>query len=153
VEKRKRFKVVLEKAPDSEACGITIPFDVKEAWGALRVPVRGTINGFPFRSTVVRMAGCFLMAVNQGLRAGANAKAGDVIDVVMEPDEEPRAVTPPDDVARAIGKSKAARAGWEAASYTRRKELILAVEDAKKPETRARRIQKAVAELAAKPKK
>lgn len=64
MDRKRRFKVVLEKAEDSEACGIYIPFDVKEAWGAFRVPVRGTINGFPFRSTVVRMGGCFLMAAN-----------------------------------------------------------------------------------------
>lgn len=149
---RHRFKVVLEKAEDSEACGICIPFDVKALFGRSRVPVRGTINGFPYRSTVVPMGGHFLMAVNSAMREGAGIKAGEVVEVFMETDEEPRVVTPPEDLSKALEANAAAKAAWERLSYTHRKEFVLAIEDAKKPETRARRIQKTLAELTA-PKK
>lgn len=148
----KRFRVVLEKDPDSTATGITVPFDVQKTFGTrARVPVRGTINGFPYRSSIFPMGkdGCHMMAVNRGMREGAKAKAGDLVSVVMERDNEPRVVTPPADFARALKASQAALAAWERLSYTHRKEYAKAIEEAKKPETRARRIEKAIAALAA----
>nr|MDQ3820974.1 DUF1905 domain-containing protein [Acidobacteriota bacterium] len=82
----KRFRVTLDKDEKSEATGIQIPFDVEKAFGKRgRVPVRGTINGFQFRSTIFPMGGgCHFMAVNKGMREGAKVKAGDTISVVME---------------------------------------------------------------------
>jgi uncharacterized protein YdeI (YjbR/CyaY-like superfamily) len=94
------------------------------------------------------MGGCFMMAVNKDLRAGANAKGGDTVSVTMERDEEPRIITPPADLARALKANKAAQAAWDKLSYTHQKEHARAVEDAKRPETRVRRIEKAVAQLA-----
>jgi len=146
----KRFRVLLEKHETSEATGITIPFDVEKTYGTCaRVPVRGTINGFPYRSSIVPMGGKHMMAVNRELRAGANAKGGDTISVTMERDDEPRIITPPADLARALKANKQAQAAWDKLSYTHRKEHARAVEDAKRPETRARRIEKAIVELAA----
>ena len=149
--KVKRFRVVLEKDDNSEATGIRIPFSVEKEFGArARVPVRGTINGFAFRSSVFPMGeGCHYMAVNKELRAGAKAKGGDVVSVVMERDEEPRVITPPEDFARALKSNRAAQAAWDKLSYTHRKEYAKSIDEAKKPETRARRIEKAIAMLAA----
>ncbi|MDX6270307.1 MAG: hypothetical protein QOD28_1530 [Acidobacteriota bacterium] len=145
----KRFRVLLEKHDTSEATGITIPFDVEQTFGTrARVPVRGTINGFPYRSSIFPMGGCFMMAVNKDIRAGAQAKAGDQISVTMERDDEPRIITPPPDLARALRANKAAQATWDKLSYTHQKEHARAVEDAKRPETRMRRIEKAIAQLA-----
>jgi hypothetical protein len=144
----KRFRVLLEKHENSEATGITIPFDVQKTYDTrARVPVRGTINGFPYRSTIFPMGGKYIMAVNKELRAGAKAKGGDQISVTMERDEEPRIITPPADLARALKANKAAQAAWNKLSYTHRKEHARAVEEAKRPETRVRRIEKAIAEL------
>src|SRR3989440_12754442 len=99
----KRFRALLEKAEDSTAAAITIPFDVQKTFGTrARVPVRGTINGFPYRSSIFPMGGCFMMAVNRQLRDGAGVRAGDTVTVVMERDTEPRTVTPPADFARAL---------------------------------------------------
>jgi hypothetical protein len=151
----KRFRVVLEKDPDSTATGITIPFDVQKTFGTrARVPVRGTINGFSFRSSIFPMGkdGCHMMAVNRGMREGAKAKAGDMVSFVMERDDEPRVITPPEDLARVLKANKAALAAWERLSYTHRKEYAKAIEDAKKPETRARRIEKTIAALTAEKK-
>jgi hypothetical protein len=147
----KRFRTELVKADDSEATAIYLPFDVEKVFGTrARVPVRGTINGFPYRSSTFPMGGCYMMPVNKQLREGAKVQAGDVVTVVMERDEAPRTVEAPADLARALKANKAAQAAWDKASYTHRKEYAQAIEGAKKPETRARRIEKAIAELAAK---
>jgi uncharacterized protein YdeI (YjbR/CyaY-like superfamily) len=89
------------------------------------------------------------MVVNKNVRAGAKAKGGETISVVMERDDEPRIITPPEDLARALKSNKAASAAWDKLSYTHRKEYAQAVEEAKKPETRARRIERAIAMLSA----
>ncbi len=149
--KVKRFRVLLEKDENSEATGIRIPFSVEKEFGArARVPVRGTINGFAFRSSVFPMGGGdHYMVVNKDVRAGAKAKGGDTVSIVMERDDEPRVITPPADFARALKTDKAASAAWDKLSYTHRKEYAKSIEEAKKPETRARRIEKAIAMLAA----
>jgi hypothetical protein len=145
----KRFRALLEKHETSEATGITIPFDVPATFGTrARVPVRGTINGFPYRSSIFPMGGRFMMAVNRELRAGANAQGGDTVNVTMERDDEPRTITPPPDLARALKANQTAQAAWNKLSYTHQKEHARAVEDAKRPETRLRRIEKAIEQLA-----
>jgi hypothetical protein len=149
--KGKRFRVLLEKDDNSEATGIRIPFSVEKEFGSrARVPVRGTINGFAFRSSVFPMGdGNHYMVVNKNVRAGAKAKGGETISIVMERDDEPRVITPPEDFARALKSNKAALAAWDGLSYTYRKEYAQSIEEAKKPETRSRRIEMAIAMLAA----
>lgn len=138
----KRFKVLLEADPDgSRATGITIPFDVEKEYGTrARVPVRGTLNGAPFRSSIVPMGGRHMMVVPKKLRDAAGVSAGETITVVMERDTEPRVVTPPADLVAALDADEAAKAAWAKLSYTHQKEHVLAIEEAKKPETRARRL-------------
>lgn len=146
----KRFRAELIKDEDSTATAIEIPFDVQKVFGTrARVPVCGTLNGFPYRSSIMPMGGKHYMVVNKQLRESARAKAGDLISVVMERDEAPRTVDVPQDLARALKASRTAQAAWDKSSYTHRKEYVQAIEDAKKPETRARRIEKAITELAA----
>ncbi|HEX8069033.1 MAG TPA: YdeI/OmpD-associated family protein [Pyrinomonadaceae bacterium] len=147
----KRFRVLLEQDTRSAATGIKIPFDVLKVFGTrARVPVRGTINGFPYRGSIFPMGGgCHYMVVNKELRAGAQVKGGDRVSVVMQRDDEPRIITPPPDLARALKANKPAQAAWDKLSYTHRKEHVKAIEDAKKPETRQRRIEKAIAALVA----
>lgn len=145
----KRFRVLLEKHENSEATGITIPFDVPKTYGTrARVPVRGTINGFPYRGTLFPMGGKYIFVVNKELRTNAKVKGGEMISMTMERDEEPRIITPPADLARALRANKDAQAAWDKLSYTHKKEHARAVEDAKRPETRVRRIEKAIAQLA-----
>lgn len=147
----KRFRVLLEKHGSGETAKFTIPFVVEKVFGTrARVPVRGTINGFAFRSSIFPMGdGRHYMVVNKEVRAGANVKGGDTVSVVMERDEETRVVTPPVDFARALKANKDAGAAWERLSYSHHKAHIRAIEEAKRPETRARRIEKALTDLAA----
>ena len=146
-----RFKVTVEKNDESTACGIWMPFSVPEVFGTkARVPVRGTVNGFPFRSSIAPMCGRFIMPVNRELREGAGVNAGDQVEVVLERDTEPRVMEPTPDLAEALKAEPAARAAWEKLSYTHKKEFVLAIQEAKKAETRARRVAKAIEELLAK---
>ncbi|MEW6210766.1 MAG: YdeI/OmpD-associated family protein [Acidobacteriota bacterium] len=152
---RKRFRVLLEKDADSEVTGIVIPFNVEKTFGTrARVPVRGTINGFEFRSSIFPTGDSHhYMVVNKKMREGARVRGGEMITVEMERDDAPRIITPPEDFEKALRKNKDARAAWEKLSYSHRKEYVKAIEEAKKPETRARRIEKAIEQIAQKIKR
>jgi bifunctional DNA-binding transcriptional regulator/antitoxin component of YhaV-PrlF toxin-antitoxin module len=146
------FKVVLEKHEAIEATGITIPFDVEKVFGGKRVPVKVSVNGVEYRSTVHRMGGAYRMAVPKRFRDAAGIKAGDMITVEMERDTEERVITPPADLAEALKENTDAQAVWDKLSYTFKKEFVMSIEDAKRPETRARRVQKTIEELLKKKK-
>jgi hypothetical protein len=147
----KRFRVKLEEHEGMETLSFVVPFDVREAFGSRgRVPVRGTINGFPFRSSIFPVGdGTHYMAVNRAMREGGKLKGGDTVTVTLEPDTEQRAVTPPADLARALKANKDAQATWDKLSYTHQKEYARSVEEAKRPETRRRRTEEAIEQLAA----
>jgi hypothetical protein len=140
-----RFESTVELGGKT-ATGIRVPDEVIEALGSSkRPPVTITINGYTYRTTAVRMGGDFYVPLSAENREGAGVAAGDGITVDIEPDTAPREVTLPDDLAAAMDDE--ARAVYEALSYTHRKEWVRWVEEAKKPETRATRIEKAVTGL------
>jgi len=112
-----------------------------------RPPVTITINGYTYRTTAVRMGGAFYVPLAAENREAAGVAAGDAITVDIENDTAPREVTLPDDLATAM--DDAARTAYDGLSYTHRKEWVRWVEEAKKPETRATRIEKTVAGLKA----
>ena len=142
-EKKLRFQVKLEGKEGSSVAGLVAPFDVMEMFGTRsRVPVRGTINGFPFRSSLMPMGGCHMMAVNKTMREGSRAKAGDVVDVVMERDDEARTVETPPELLKELAKNKKAQKRWEKMAFTHRKEMAISIRDAKQEETKKRRLAK-----------
>jgi bifunctional DNA-binding transcriptional regulator/antitoxin component of YhaV-PrlF toxin-antitoxin module len=143
---KQTFEVLLEKHEKSEATGITIPFDVEKVFGAKRVPVKVSINGAEYRSTIARMNGKFIMAVPKHFREAAGVKAGEIITVIMEKDSAPRTVTIPEDFAAALEKAGLADA-FSKMSYTHRKEFVNSITEAKKEETRIRRIEKAIEDI------
>ena len=145
---QKRFRATLEADDESAFTHIVVPFDAKAVFGKGRPPVRVTLNGYEYRSTLAPYGGLYYLPVNQAVRAGAQVKAGDRVSVVLEADEAPRTVKPPADLARALKANPAAKARWEELSFTHRKEYVEAIEEAKKPETRARRLAKAIEQLA-----
>ena len=142
----KRFRALVNRKESGDVCSIDIPFDVEKTFGARgRVPVRGTLNGAPFRSSVFRMGGdCHFMVVNRRMREAAGVRGGETVPVVMERDDEPRTIEPPADFARALKGNKEARAAWDKLSYTHRREHVEHIEEARTPETRQRRIEKSI---------
>jgi hypothetical protein len=136
-----KFKVKLLGQAGSEVAALKPPFDVVAVFQRKgRVPVRGTINGFPFRSSLMNMGDGHMMVVNAELRAGAKCRAGDTVAVVMELDEEKRTVEVPAYLEKIIDRDPRARESWPKLSFTHQKEYVKAIEDAKKPETRDKRI-------------
>jgi hypothetical protein len=138
-----RFTAKIDGMEAGVVAAITPPVDVPEFFGTRgRVPVRGTINGYPFRSSLLPCGGGHRMPVNRILREGAGVKPGDMVDVVMEPDEEERTVEAPSVLKKALEKNQAAQANWQKLSFTNKKEMALAILGAKQEETRARRLAK-----------
>jgi hypothetical protein len=128
------------------ATGIPIPDEVVESLGAgKRPPVTITVNGHTYRTTAVRMGGRFFVPLSAEHRTAAGVAAGDEITVEIEHDAAPREVALPDDLAAAM--DDAARTAYDGLSFTHRKEWVRWVEEAKKPETRAARVERTVAAL------
>lgn len=143
--KKLEFTAKLEGEQRSSAAWMNAPFDVMQVFGTrARVPVRGTINGFPFRSSLMPMGGCHGMAVNKTIRDGAGIKAGDTVSVVMERDDAERSVEVPPALKKELAKTKTAKANWEKLSFTNQKEIALSISGAKQEETRERRLAKAM---------
>src|SRR4051812_43245289 len=137
------FTAKLELAGKT-ATGFTVPDDVVERLGAgKRPPVRVTIGGYSYRNTIAVMGGRFMLGVAAEHRAGAGIAAGDVVDVTVELDDQPRTVEVPDDLAAALAGAGVTDR-FDGLAYTYRKEHVRAVQDAKSAETRQRRITKIV---------
>ena len=107
-----------------------------------------TINGYTYRSSIASMGGRFMLGVSAENRGAAGVSAGDEVDIELEIDSEPREVTLPADFAAALDASPAARRAFDRRAYSHRQRWVLSVEGATTAETRQRRIEKAVSELA-----
>jgi hypothetical protein len=129
--------------------GMEIPEDVVTALGSgKKPPVRVTINGFTYRSSVAVMGGRYMVGISADNRAATGVAGGDEIDVDLVLDSEPREVAVPADFAAALDAEPAARTFFDGLSYSQRRWFVSGIEEAKKPETRLRRIDKAVERLA-----
>jgi len=139
-----RFHTTILQAGKT-ATGIRIPDEVVEGLGAGRKPpVRVTINGYTYRSTVAVMGGDYMVGVNADNRAAAGVAGGDEVDVDIELDTAPREVSVPADLAAALDAEPAARRTFDALSYSNKSWHTLQVEGAKTDETRQRRIARSV---------
>lgn len=144
---KQTFDTVLVKADDCDATWIDLPFDIEMVWGAKRVPVRAEINGVEYRGMTMRMGGEFyVLGIPKAIRDAAGIKAGDHIEITIERDDQPRVITPPDDLLSALENADLGDA-WGELSYTKQKEAARGVEESKTPETRARRIDKIISAL------
>lgn len=112
--------------------------------GAKRFPVVATVNGYTWRASVARMGGEFLVGLSREVRAGAGVTAGDDVDVILELDAAPREVDVPPALAAALAGDEPARVAFEAMAFTHRKEYARWVAEAKKDETRDRRVEQAL---------
>lgn len=139
-----RFRTTIELGGKT-ATGFQVPPEVVASLGAgKRPPVTVTINGYAYRSTVAPYSGAYYLPLAAEHRAAAGLAAGDEVDVELELDTQPREVVIPPDVAEAFAADPAAKATFDALSYSHKRRHILAIEDANTPETRQRRITKAL---------
>ena len=135
----KRFTVELQRVQKT-ATMFKVPFDLGEAFGRARPPVRVTIRGHTWRTTPGVYDGVGYIVVNRAVKAATGVDAGDRVRVEMELDTEPRTVRVPPDLRAALDADAKAKAGFAGMSFTHRREYVEWVQEAKRPETRARRI-------------
>jgi len=112
--------------------------------GAKRFPVKATVNGYTWRTSVARMGGEFLLGLNREVREGAGVQASDEVEVTIELDAAPRDVEVPEALAAALATDPHARAAFERMAFTHRKEYARWIAEAKREETRQRRVHQAL---------
>lgn len=149
--RKHQFEVTLQGGEKGQLGGwIEVPLDVEELYGTRgRVPLKVTLNGFTYRSSMSPMGmGCHVIPVRQERLDKAKVRPGQKVKVTIEKDVAARVVRAPADLAAALTGSAKASAKWKASSYTHRKEYADWIRGAKQEETRARRVKKAIELLA-----
>lgn len=141
-----KFRTIVE--PPVPMRGLEVPPEVVEKLGGgARPPVTITVNGHSWKSRVAIMRGRHLLGLSHANRKAAGVEIGEEVEVELELDTEPRVVVEPADFAQALDADPVARAAYDGLSFSHKREHVHAIESAKKPETRQRRIEKAIATL------
>ena len=142
-----KFNTIV-KSEGKTAAGIVVPPEIVEALGSGRNPkVKVSVNGYTFRGTVQVSNGRFMLSFSADKREASGVKGGDQVEVTVELDTEPRTVEVPEDLRAALSAKARAMEAFEALAYSRRKEFVRQVNEAKAQETRARRISGIVAQV------
>ncbi len=149
--KRKFEAKLTSRGPGGAWTFLYIPFSVEQVFGSkARVAVSGTMNGFPFRNSLLPMGdGTHRMAVSREMQAGAKATAGDIVKVTMEPDRAERTAEVPQELEKAFKKNKKAADFFGTLSYSHKRAYTDWVGGAKQETTRETRAAKAIEMLAA----
>ena len=138
------FTGVIENPGDGGAF-VRVPLDVEQVFGKKRVSVKATINGEFYRGTLVRMGEpCHVLIILKEIRRKIGKDFGDEVNIVLEEDTEPRVVEIPSDFQKALDQNLVARDVFEKMSYTHRKEYVNAILDARRVETRNKRIARTI---------
>ena len=141
------FRATIELAGKT-ATGVEVPAAVVTKLGSSRKPaVRVTIKGYTYRSTIATMGGRFMLPISAQVREAAGVAARDKVDVDVDLDTAPRVVTVPSDFSRALTREPAAKRFFEGLNFSAKQRIVIAIEAAKAPETRQRRIAKWVGSL------
>lgn len=144
-----KFKTTI-KQTGKNTTGIEVPPEIIEALGSgKRPPVQVTLGAYTYRSTVASMDGVYMISVSEEVRRNAGVAGGDAVEVTLELDHAPREVNIPDDFASALDQNATAKKFFEGLSYSNKRRFVMGIEDAKTPETRQRRIDKAINTLRA----
>lgn len=128
---------------------LEVPFDVEHVFGTkARIPVQGTVDGCPFRSSLMPQGdGRFILVINQTIRERIGKANGDTVSVTLDRDDAPREAEVPDDLALALDNDPEAGDQFREFSYSKQKEYVDWILSAKKAETRQSRIEKALIKI------
>jgi hypothetical protein len=144
MSKQQTFTAVIQNAGDGGAF-VEVPFDVEKEYGSKKPKVRATIEGIPYRGTLVRMGTeCHLLLILKSIREQAGKTFGDDVHVILEPDTKPRVVEIPKDLMKELKSDQQAKAFFDKLSYTHQKEYVTWINEAKREETRRTRILKTI---------
>lgn len=142
-----KFRTTIELGGKT-ATGFVVPDVVVEKLGAGKRPsVVVRIRNHSYRTTVMPYSGANRVPLSAENREAAGVEAGDEVDVDITLDASPRTVKVPKDFASAMRAAPGTRKRFDALSFTSRKEYVRAIEEAKQPQTRERRIAKAIVNL------
>jgi uncharacterized protein DUF1905/bacteriocin resistance YdeI/OmpD-like protein len=144
-----RFDADLQPDPTGAGTFVRVPRELNAKLGLKGRPkVQAVIAGHPYRGSLMPMAdGTFCLGVLKSIQQAAGVTRGDRITVELELDTAPRVIEPPDDLSKALARNRKAAAAWEKLSYTDRREMARSLEEAKRPETRERRLAAALERL------
>ena len=145
----KTYRVTIVR--DGSMCFIPVTFDPKAVFGKVRAPVKVTLNGYTYRSTIAAMGGPPCIPLRRSNREAAGLEGTETLQVRLDLDTEVRQVKPPADLVKALKAAPPAWRKWGELSYSHQREHTEAIEAAKKPETRARRVAAAVRTIGARP--
>src|SRR5262249_14999296 len=147
---RMRFPATVE--PAGNATGIEVPAEIVTALGAGKRPkVAITINGHTWRSRVAPRGGRFLVGISAANRAACGIAEGDSVEADVQLDTQPRVVAEPPARAEALDGAPQARAAFDRLAYGLKRKHVQAIQDAKPPQTRQRRITKLIATMGRQP--
>jgi hypothetical protein len=145
-----RFRAKLTATPrGGGGTLVPIPPEVASQLKLKGMPkIQSMIAGRPYRGSLMPMGdGTYCLGVLKSIQEAVGVGVGDVITIELEVDNAPRTVAAPDDLAAALVRDRKATTAWDALSYTNKKEMARSIEEAKKPETRARRLTQAIEKL------
>ena len=124
---------------------VIVPLDVESVFGKKRVKILATFDGEPYRGTMVRMGTSdHIVIVKKAIREKIGKTVGDTVQVPIEEDTAPRVVELPEDFQNTLTEDPAASKFYHSLSYTHQKEYVEWITSAKRPDTRERRIGKAL---------
>jgi hypothetical protein len=141
---RQAFDAVLESAvPGTEAACVSIPFDVEKSYGIRgRVPVEATFDGHPYRGVLSKMGSdCYCIGVRKDIRQAIGKKIGEAIRVTVRLATTARVLEIPPELGEILSRDKKVRAFFDALSFTNRKEYVVWILSARRPETKSSRLQ------------
>jgi uncharacterized protein DUF1905/bacteriocin resistance YdeI/OmpD-like protein len=146
-----RFEAVLQPDPTGTGTFIRVPRELNAKLGLRGRPkVRAVLAGHPYRGSLMPMGdGTFALGVLKVIQESARVTRGDRITVELELDTAPRMIEPPPEIARLLARDSKAATAWEKLSYTNKRELASGITEAKRPETRERRVAMAIERLRA----
>jgi hypothetical protein len=146
---RHRFRGVIEAARGPGAAVILVAPEVATALGGLKqMRVVGSLNGIAFKSNTYPWKGIGLyLGLHKATRQQAGVSVGDEVEIEVARDDRPRVLELAPELEQALDTEPDLRARFDALSFSRRRELADPVSDAVRPETRAARVEKAVARL------
>jgi hypothetical protein len=134
----KIFKTTIHR--EGSMCFIPLTFDPKPVFGKVRAPVKVTLNGYTYRSTIAAMGGPPCIPLRRSNREAAGLEGDETIEIRLDLDTAIREVKPPADLVRALKAAPPAWDRWRELSYSHQREHVEAIGQAKKTETRARRV-------------
>ncbi|MHB8128376.1 MAG: DUF1905 domain-containing protein [Mobilitalea sp.] len=144
---KQEFKAIIQQHENINGAYVEPPFNVEEIFGAKRVKVLATFNGEEYRGSIVRMGNCYMLGLTQEIRKKIGKDFGDLIEVTVEKDETERTIEIPADFLEAMNKDLEAVKTYESLSFTNKKIYVSWITEAKRAETRADRVGKAVSML------